>query len=92
MNLYEKLANRLPEVLNIPDQTLPGVPIIELYADRRVLIEGKCAIMQYDCNCIKLRSCSFRVSICGSGLSITELSGEQLIITGTVDCVSVRRG
>ena len=92
MKLYEKLVHRLPEALHIPDQTLPGVPIIEMYADRRVLVEGRCAIMQYESTCIKLRCCAFRVDVCGAGLNITELSGNQLIITGVIDRISVQRG
>jgi len=92
MKLYDKLAQRLPETLHIPDQTLPGVPIIELYADRRVLIESRCGIMHYESTCIKLRSCGYRVCVCGRGLNIAELSAEQLIITGSVDSVSLRRG
>ena len=92
MKLYDKLANRFPEALHIPDQTLPGVPIIELYADRRVLIESRCAIIHYEATSIKLKSCSYRICVCGTDLSIAELSGDQLIITGVVDSVSVRRG
>lgn len=92
MGLYEKVLHRFPEALNIPDQTLPGVPIVELYADRRVLIEGRCAILQYEATCIMLRCCLFNICVCGSKLCIIELSGNQLIITGNISQISMRKG
>ena len=92
MKLYNKVRGRLPELLGIPDQTLPGVPIIEIYGDRRVLVEGRCSVVQYDINCIKLRNPCGIVSVCGCGLQMAELSRVQTIITGNIESVSIRRG
>ncbi|MBQ3251881.1 MAG: YabP/YqfC family sporulation protein [Oscillospiraceae bacterium] len=92
MKLYDKVRGRIPEMLNLPDQTLPGVPIIEIYGDRRVLIEGRCGVVQYGDKCIQLRNACGIVRICGHNLCVVELSGRQIIITGRVEGVSIFRG
>ena len=46
MKFLSKVNGRIPELLGVPDQTLPGVPIIEIYGDRRVLIEGRSTVVQ----------------------------------------------
>lgn len=89
MKFISKIRGKIPEMLGIPDQTLPGVPIIEIYGDSRVLIEGKSTVVQYGTTCIKLRNCCGIVSICGCGLCMAELSSEQMIITGEIGCVSI---
>lgn len=92
MKLYEKVRSRIPEFLNIPDQTLPGVPIIEIYGDRRVLIEGRCAVLQYTGNCIRLRNSCGAVCVSGCGLTMAELTKNQTIITGKVENISIVKG
>ena len=92
MKLYEKFRGKLPELLDLPDQTLPGVPIIEIYGDRRVLIEGCCTVIQYGGSCIKLRNSCGVVCVCGCGLKMAELSYEKMIITGKIESISFPRG
>lgn len=92
MKLYDKVRGRIPELFNIPEMTLPGEPIIEVYGDRRVLIEGCCAVLQYAGNCIKLRNPCGTVCVVGCGLCMAEISKTQTIITGKVENISICRG
>lgn len=92
MNLFRNIRGRIPEMLGIPDQTLPGEPIIEIYGDRRVLVEGKSAVVQYGTGCIKLKYSCGTITVSGCGLCMSELSTQQIIITGRIDCVSISRG
>ena len=92
MKLYEKLRGRLPELLDLPDQTLPGVPIIEIYGDRRVLIEGRCRVIQYGGCCIKLRNGCGVVCVCGHGLKMAELSYDKMIVVGKIEGISFSGG
>lgn len=92
MKLYRKVLGNIPEIIDVPDQTLPGVPIIEIYGNRRVLIEGRCAVTQYGATCVRLRNRIGVVSICGCGLSMAELSPNRMIVTGSIEGVSIMKG
>ena len=92
MKFYNKIRGKLPEILGIPDQTLPGVPIIEIFGDTRVLIEGRCTVVQYDITCIRLQNTCGTVCVTGNGLKMAELSMMQTIITGCIDNVSIFKG
>ena len=92
MKFFNKVRGKIPELLGVPDQTLPGVPIIEIYGDRRVLIEGRCNVIQYEINCIRLRNACGDVRILGCGLCMAELSRHRMIITGRIESVSICRG
>lgn len=89
MRLYDKVRGRLPELLDLPDQTLPGIPIIEIYGDRRVLIEGRCTVVQYMQTSIIIRNSCGRVCICGQCLKMVELSKDKMIITGCIEGISI---
>ena len=92
MKFREKIWGKLPELLALPDQALPGVPIIEVYGDRRVLVEGRCAVIRYDSECVQLRNSYGCVSVVGCGLQMTELTYNRMIITGTICNISISRG
>ena len=92
VKLYDKVRARLPELFNIPELTLPGEAIIEVFGDRRILIEGSCAVLQYAPNCIKLRNQCGTVCVLGCGLRMAEISNTQTIIIGKVENISICRG
>ena len=92
MRFREKVLGKIPELLDLPDQALPGVPIIEVFGDRRVLVEGRCTVTRYDSTCILLRNACGRVCVSGCELNMAELSYDRLIITGTICNISISRG
>lgn len=92
MKLYEKVCGKIPEILDLPDQTLPGVPIIEIYGNKRLLIEGRCSVIDYCESCIKLKNTYGNVCILGRNLIMSELTQQQMIIVGEIDNLSISRG
>lgn len=83
----QKMADRA----DLAGEPLPGVPVVELAGDRRVLIEGHRGVCQYSREevCVKVRyGC---ICICGCGLELTRMSREQLIISGRIDGIKVHR-
>lgn len=92
MKAYGKLWRKLPELLEIPDQTMPGEPIIEVYGDNRVLIEGRCAVTRYDSAQIQLRNACGTVCIYGCNLCMAELSCSRMIIKGNICNITISRG
>lgn len=72
-------------------EPLPGMSIVELAGDRRVLIERHGGVTEYSSGriCVKVRYGT--VCICGCGLELSRMTKEQLVITGRIDGVHLQR-
>lgn len=88
---YRMRLQRLAETINETSNALPGVPIVELAGDRRVLIENHRGVIEYGSEqiCVKVKFGSLR--ICGQNMELAKMTGEQLVITGVIESVTIRR-
>ena len=86
-NWMQKLADEA----DLPAEPLPGVPVVELAGDRRVLIERHGGVTEYSGEriCVKVRY--GLVCICGCGLELACMTREQLVVTGRIDAVQLQR-
>lgn len=77
---------------DLPWEVLPGVPVVELAGEHRVLIERHGGVTQYSREqiCVKVRY--GQVCICGCGLELKRMTKEQIIISGRIDAVRLLRG
>lgn len=82
---------RLCDGLDLPDEPIPGMPLIELAGEHRVLIECHGGITQYSDEkiCVKVRY--GQVCIQGRTLELTCMTRERLVITGNIDGVALWR-
>ena len=87
----KQFISRIADSADLCDEALPGVPIIEIAGDRRVLIEKHCGVSEYSCECICVNVKFGAVCIKGSGLELSRITKEQLIVTGCVDSVGLKR-
>ena len=86
-NWMQKLADQA----DLSGEPLPGVPIVEIAGDSRVLIERHCGMTEYSQEriCVSVRyGC---VYICGCNLRLTRMSQDQLIISGKINSVQIQR-
>lgn len=85
------ILERLTDGMDLSGEPLPGQPIVEIAADRRVLIENHFGVTQYsrDRICVKVKF--GQVAVCGCGLELTRMTKEQLIISGRIDAVTLMR-
>jgi len=92
MKQREKLLHTFAMAADLPGEALPGIPLLELAGEGRVLIENHrgvtayareeiCVQVQYGCICI-----------CGENLSLARMTKEQLVITGRIDRIQLFRG
>ncbi len=91
MNRKGKIIDRISLATDLPGEYMPGVPVIEICNDSRVLIENHKGVTAYDENtiCVNVRyGC---ICVCGSRLELAQMSHHQLIITGHIDAVSLKR-
>lgn len=86
-NWMQKLA----EGMELPAESMPGLPLVEIAGDRRVLVENHGGVCQYGPEQICVRVKYGIVSVRGRGLEIAKLSREQLVISGRIDCVNLNR-
>ena len=77
--------------LDLPEERLPGLPLVEIAGHKRVLIEHHCGVTEYGRNavCVKVKfGC---VWVMGSGLELSCMNRHTLVISGCIDGVRLER-
>ena len=92
MRRGKRLLERLTYATELSGAPLPGQTLLELLSDRRILIEHHCGVTEYTCQKIQVKVRFGFLCITGSGLSLTKMSADQLVITGCISSVNVIRG
>ena len=77
---------------DLPCEPIPGVPLVELMNDQRVLIENHGGVSAYGKSEIRTRVKFGEVIICGDKLEIACMTAKQLIVTGCIHSIHVSRG
>lgn len=85
-------VQRLTEGADLPDAAIPGMTVLELAGDRRVLIEQHGGVTEYGCERICIRVRFGEICICGCGLELSRMTKEQLVISGRIDSIQLCRG
>lgn len=70
----------------------PGYPLIEIFADRRVLIENHKGLRAYGTEKVMVSSKIGCICVEGRSLSIANMTGHQLVICGKILAVHLERG
>ena len=85
------MMERLAERTDLQGEALPGQPLLELYGDRRVLIEHHNGVTEYGRERIQVLVRYGWLCICGSCLELARMTAEQLVITGRIESVNLVR-
>lgn len=81
----------LVDTTELEMEPVPGLPIVELAGDRRVLIERHGGVIEYGPERIRIRVSYGTVCITGCGLELVRMTHQQLVISGRVDSVCIQR-
>ena len=73
--------------LELPGESMPGVPIVEIFGNGRVLIEQHKGIVGYCCNDIKIQTKCGIYSVQGNKLEIARMTKHQIVIIGKIKSV-----
>lgn len=84
-------GERFAADMDLPGESVPGMTVVELAGDRRVLIEKHGGVTQYSCEKIGVKVRYGQVEISGCGLELACMSREQLVITGRIDSICLLR-
>ena len=92
MERNKGLMERITNAADLPDSPIPGLPLIELAGDRRVLMENHCGVTEYGKERICVKVKFGQVCICGEELSLAKMTKSQLIVSGKIQSVELYRG
>lgn len=93
MKQGKRFIEQLSAAADLQDEPIPGLPIIEVAGDRRVLIEHHCGVTEYGREQIAVKVKFGQVCVMGQCLELSKMTKEQLIISGTIEGIKlIRRG
>ena len=87
MKQRNPLSHRLANATDLPGEAIPNQPIIEIAGQNRVLIEHHQGVSQYDNQQIGIRVKYGLICVFGSCLELTQMTKEQLVISGKIESV-----
>jgi len=82
---------RLAEESELLSEPIPGQPVVEIVSDRRVLIENHHGVKAYSREKLIIGVKYGCITLCGCGLEILRMTKEQLVISGRIDAVILKR-
>lgn len=83
--------HRLSSAADLPEEPIPGLPLVEIAGDRRVLIEHHNGVTEYGTQQISVKVKFGHVCITGCSLELTQMTREQLIVSGQINSVILKR-
>lgn len=92
MGNKQSFIERMVTAVDLQDEPIPGLPLVEIAGERRVLIENHRGVMEYGTQTIRVKVKFGQICVCGSGLELARMNRGQLVISGRVDSVQLIRG
>lgn len=89
MHRDNKLVSRLLRAADLPEEPVPGQPIIEIVGRQRVLIENHIGVMEYGDCVVRIKVKYGAICVQGCHLELSRMTKGQLIISGIIECVKL---
>ncbi len=87
MSRGKRILEQMRFTQEVPPEASPGLSIVEMLGDSRVLIEKHMGMQGYSENeiCVKVKKGI--LAVCGASLTLAKMSKDQLVITGRIECI-----
>ena len=82
---------RVTSAADLPGEGIPGQSLVELLGENRVLIEGHRGVREYSREKIGVSVHFGEVCVCGCDLELIHMTGNQLVIRGQIQGITLRR-
>lgn len=82
---------KLRQKLQQEEDCIAHYPLLELLADRRVLIENYNGICQYSPECIQIRVKDGSILVIGDMLELAQMDREHVVICGRIFRIQLKR-
>lgn len=86
------IIGRLAAATDLEDESVPGLPIIEIAGNRRVLIEYHKGICQYTAQAVCVKVTFGCIHVLGENLEIGRMTRNQLVVTGCIHQIELDGG
>jgi len=86
------ILQKLYSAADLMEEPVPGLPLLELVGDQRVLIERHQGVTEYGRERIMIKVKFGQICVCGSRLELSRMTKGQLIICGRIDNIQLCRG
>jgi len=91
MGCKESFLKRIAKVSVLQEEPIPGLPLVEVAGDKRVLIEHHKGVTEYGRDQICVRVSYGQIQVCGMDMELCRMTRGQLIITGQIHSVQFQR-
>lgn len=91
MGRDHSILKRLIAVPYLQDEAIPGLPLIEIVGNCRVLIERHLGVTEYGKERISIKTRQGQISVIGGDMELISITKSQLVIKGTIYSVSIIR-
>lgn len=92
MEKRRPMLELMAEAADLPTEMIPGMPLVELCGDRKVLVENHRGVREYCPERISVRLTKGSLIIRGRNLNLEKMQAKTLIVTGTVEGLDFERG
>lgn len=75
----------------VTEEPFPGQPIAEIAGTQRILIENHRGILEYSEGRIRTAVAFGSITVCGTGLELSRMTSQQLLIRGSIQSVHLTR-
>ena len=82
-----KMITQAASFLHIPQDVIPGEPVVTMSGRRKVYIENYNRIISFMDNEVKLQAKTCRIIVQGKRLEIEYYNGDDILITGLIHSV-----
>lgn len=89
MKQHRHLLHRLTDSADLPGESFPLTPLVEIMGNKRVLIENHKGVCEYGTEQIRIKVSFGQVCVQGCGLMLSQMTAAQLVISGDIRCVSL---
>ena len=79
-----KIKKRFADIGDLPKELVTDYSRMVLLGNREFMIENYNGIIEYEVNKIRVSTASGIISITGDDLSLSELSGDELLVSGLI--------
>ena len=92
MKSMDKIITQFHRNTELTGTVFPGMPLLELSGDQRILLENHCGITCYSHREIIINVKFGQLCVSGCNLERMQMSASQLVITGNISSINIFRG
>ena len=81
----------LADKTDLTTEPLPGIPVVEIAGNRRVLVEGHHGVTSYDDREVCMNVAYGQIKIGGTDLYISKMTQQMMVVTGNITDVQLLR-